>query len=70
MPIWEEIPGRTKEDYGEIISLSWLGNVLVSPRRVGGCGLGKERLDLPAQAVATATWTQISGRKRNKMNMM
>ena len=49
---------------GGIISLGWLGSFRGPPRGVGGSDWGEERLDFPAQAVATATHTPISSRKQ------
>ena len=67
MFIWEETLGQDQRSAREIISLSWLRNILVSPHKgVSGSDLGEECLDLPAQAVSPATWTQVSGRKQNK----
>ena len=45
------------------MSSSWPGNALGSSRNSGGSVCGEERLGVPAQAAAPATWPRISGQK-------
>ena len=60
-PIQEEPRGRPKTCWRDYISqLAW-ARLIGPPGGVGGSGLGEEHL--PAQAIASMTPTQISGRK-------
>ena len=63
MPIWEETLGQIRDMLEKLYLLAGLGTFWCPPGGVGGSGQGEEHLDLPAQAVALATQTRISGRK-------
>ena len=66
MPIQEETPGQTQDTLERLyLSAGW-GTSWCPPRGVGGNVWGKEHLDLPAQAVAPATQSWNSRRKRNE----
>ena len=57
-------PTADQGHVGEIISLGWLGNVLVNLEEL--VEVAGEHPDLLAPAVALVTRTQITSRKRNE----
>ena len=57
MPIWEETLGQTKDTLERLYLLAGLGTLCCPPGGVGGSGRGEERLDPPAQFVATSIQT-------------
>ena len=66
MPIQEETRGLTKDTLERLYFLPVLGTFWCPPGGVGGSDWGEKHLDLPAEAVAPATRTQISSRKQDE----